>query len=97
LSLLGKMVRDEPLTELDQLILGSMDKVEELGQLMVELAGIDPIRCEALLHAWPPGPNVTTLPQRDCRGSPTAVAAGMRLKTRCGRSMRLAYVTSRRS
>ena len=34
-----------------------MDKVEELAEIMVELAGVDELRYEALLHAWPPGPN----------------------------------------
>ena len=57
LSLLGKMARDEPLPELDVLILNTMDKVEELADLMVELASFDELRYEALLHAWPPGPN----------------------------------------
>jgi hypothetical protein len=56
LSLLGKQVRDEPLPEIDEFILNHMDKVEELAE-MVELAGLDPLRYEALLHAWPPGPN----------------------------------------
>ena len=34
-----------------------MDKVEELAEIMVELASVDDLRYEALLHAWPPGPN----------------------------------------
>lgn len=53
LSLLGKMARDEPLPETDELILNHMDKVEELAEIMVELAGVDELRYEALLHAWP--------------------------------------------
>ena len=57
LSLLGKMVRDEPLPEIDELILNHMDKVEELAEIMVVLASVDKLRYEALLHAWPPGPN----------------------------------------
>jgi hypothetical protein len=57
LSLLGKIVRDEPLPEIDELILSHMDKVEELAEIMVVLASVDELRYEALLHAWPPGPN----------------------------------------
>jgi hypothetical protein len=57
LSLLGKMVRDEPLPEIDEFILAHMDKVEELAEIMVELASLDQLRYEALLHSWPPGPN----------------------------------------
>jgi hypothetical protein len=57
LSLLGKMVRDESLPEIDEFILNHMDKVEELAEIMLELAGVDQLRYEALLHAWPPGPN----------------------------------------
>jgi hypothetical protein len=45
------------LTELDALIVTCMDKVEELAELMVALADVDELRYEALLHAWPPGPN----------------------------------------
>jgi len=56
-SLLGKMVRDVPLPEIDEFILAHMDKVEELAEIMVELASVDELRYEALLHAWPPGPN----------------------------------------
>jgi hypothetical protein len=57
LSLLGKQVRDVPLAEIDEFILNHMDKVEELREIMVELAGVDELRYEALLHSWPPGPN----------------------------------------
>jgi len=57
LSLLGKMVRNEPLPEIDEFILNHMDKVEELAEIMVVLASVDKLRYEALLHAWPPGPN----------------------------------------
>ena len=57
LSLLGKQVRDEPLPEIDEFILAHMAMVEELAEIMVELAGIDPLRYEALLHSWPSGPN----------------------------------------
>ncbi len=51
------MARDEPLPEIDELILGHMDKVEELAEIMVALASLDELRYEACLHAWPPGPN----------------------------------------
>jgi hypothetical protein len=62
-SLLGKQVRDEPLPEIDELILNHMDKVEELAEIMVVLASVDELRYEALLHAWPPGPNSDPPPE----------------------------------
>lgn len=55
-SLLKWMALHDP-NELDALIFETMDKVEELAVLMVALADVDELRYEALLHAWPPGPN----------------------------------------
>jgi hypothetical protein len=51
------MVRDEPLPEIDEFILAHMAMVEELAEIMIGLASFDELRYEALLHAWPPGPN----------------------------------------
>jgi hypothetical protein len=55
-SLLKRLASDQP-NELDALIFSLMDKTEELAALMVDVAGFDELRYEALLHAWPPGPN----------------------------------------
>lgn len=64
-SLLKRMALHD-LTELDALIVHHMDKVEELAELMVALADVDELRYEALLHAWPPGPNEDPPPDRPC-------------------------------
>jgi len=53
--LLVKMAA-ESLSEVDALIIDTMDKLDELSDIAVALAGFDPLRYEALLHAWPPGP-----------------------------------------
>lgn len=55
-SLLKRMAVHD-LTEMDMMIAGLMTKTEELAEVMVELADFDPMRYEALLHVWPPGPN----------------------------------------
>lgn len=70
-SLLKRMALHD-LNELDALIFNSMDKVEELAELMVALADFDELRYEALLHAWPPGPNGDPPPEGPC--NPTLLA-----------------------
>jgi hypothetical protein len=55
-SLLKKMASYRPV-ELDAMIFDLMTKCDELGDLMIELAGVDELRYEALLHAWPSGLN----------------------------------------
>jgi hypothetical protein len=44
LSLLGKMVRDVLLREIDEFSLAHMDKVEELPEAMVVLGSVDELR-----------------------------------------------------
>jgi hypothetical protein len=55
-SLLTKMAADR-LSELDAYIVDTMGRFDELAQLAVLLSEFDLLRYEALLHAWPPGPN----------------------------------------
>ena len=75
-SLLKRMASDQ-LTELDALIVSLMTKTEELADLMVELAGFDELRCEALLYAWSPGPNDEPAGAFTEDGSGTESAPGM--------------------
>jgi hypothetical protein len=55
-SLLGKMAADQ-LGELDAYIVDAMGRFDGLAALAVVLSEFDLLRYEALLHAWPPGPN----------------------------------------
>jgi len=55
-SLLTKVAADQ-LSELDAYIVDVMGRFDELAQLAVLLSEFDLLRYEALLHAWPPGPN----------------------------------------
>jgi hypothetical protein len=53
-SLLG-MMGSQSLSELDWFVIEAMEEPETLPALASDLAALDPIRGEALLHAWPPG------------------------------------------
>ena len=80
-GLLVKMATDT-LTDLDALIVDAMGKLDQLCGLLVELAWWDPLRYEALLHAWPfaPDPPPDGLPwQQYSRDRWDEVEAAMRL------------------
>lgn len=51
-SLLG-MMGSQSLTGLDWFVIEAMERPELTNNLAGDLAALDPIRAEALLHAWP--------------------------------------------
>jgi hypothetical protein len=53
-SLLG-MMGSQSLSELDWFVIEAMEDPETLPALASDLAALDPVRSEALLHAWPLG------------------------------------------
>jgi hypothetical protein len=54
MGLLG-MMGSQSLSELDWFVIEAMEDPETLPALASDLAALDPIRAEALRHAWPPG------------------------------------------
>lgn len=54
MGLLG-MMGSQSLSELDWFVIEAMEDPETLPALASDLVALDPIRAEALLHAWPPG------------------------------------------